>query len=161
MWSNSRCTYATFCTRTNHRSRRGGSFFKMAFFEISKVSWLVFLRKKSVGLFFGSEWSISELPLIWWLTDCWVDYLGDLTLRQSWFGCVTRYVLGLNSSCRIKPWWLRPGRPRYVIEDLFDYAWFSDPKAAPSDDTHRAATLWVQGHIKPIAARSKILCKSC
>jgi hypothetical protein len=42
-----------------------------------------------------------------------------------------------------------------VIEDLLDYVWVNDPKAAPSDDTHGAATQRAHGNIKPIAARSK------
>jgi hypothetical protein len=42
-----------------------------------------------------------------------------------------------------------------VIEDLLDYVWVNNPKAAPSDDTHGAATQRAHGNIKPIAAPSK------
>ncbi len=59
--------------------------------------------------------------------------------------------LGLDSGCWFSRWWLRFD----VIEDLLDYVWVNDPKAAPSDDTHGAATQRAHGDIKPISARSK------
>ena len=65
--------------------------------------------------------------------------------------CLSEHVLGLNSCRRFSRWWLRFD----VIEDLLDYVWVNDPKAAPSDDTHGAATQRAHGNIKPIAARSK------
>jgi hypothetical protein len=54
--------------------------------------------------------------------------------------CLSRHNLGLDSCRWFSRWWLRPRRPPCVIEDLLDYVWVNDPKAAPSDDTHGAAT---------------------
>ena len=56
------------------------------------------------------------------LTVCWVDRLGDLKVGQGW--------------------WLRVD----VIQDLLDYVWVSDSKAAPSDDASGATTQWAQAN---------------
>jgi hypothetical protein len=39
-----------------------------------------------------------------------------------------------------------------VIQDFLDDVWVSDPKAAPSDDAHCAATQWAPGDAETIRA---------
>ncbi len=57
--------------------------------------------------------------------------------------CLSRHVLGLNSRRRSNRWWLRLD----VIQDSLDDLWVSDPKAAPSDDSHSSATQRAEGNI--------------
>jgi hypothetical protein len=57
--------------------------------------------------------------------------------------CLSEHVLGLNSCRWFSRWWLRFD----VIEDLLDYVWVSDPKAAPSDDACGSTTQWAQANI--------------
>ena len=57
--------------------------------------------------------------------------------------CIPGRILELSDLRWFKRWWLRFD----VIEDLLDYVWVNDPKAAPSDDTHGAAAYWAQGNI--------------
>ena len=66
---------------------------------------------------------MTVMMLSYCLTVCWVDRLGDLRVGQGW--------------------WLRVD----VIQDLLDYVWVSDPKAAPSDDACGATTQWAQANI--------------
>jgi len=33
---------------------------------------------------------MTVMVLIYWLTDCWVDHLGDLKVGQGWFGLFDR-----------------------------------------------------------------------
>ena len=53
--------------------------------------------------------------------------------------CLSRRVLGLNSSCRVKGRWLRFD----VMGDFLDYVWVSDV----GDDAHGATTQWTYGNI--------------
>ena len=56
--------------------------------------------------------------------------------------CLTEHVLGLNRCRRFKGW-----LGVDVTQDLLDYVWVSDPKAAPSDDASGATTQWAQANI--------------